>query len=178
MSGGQQGESSLVTLGIIRKPLGLDGCCAVEVFGETLKNISLPVEVLVGSGEKNCRKLNLKRVEFRAKGPACFFDSISDLQEAETLRGFFIYIHTEQLPELGENKYYHFQLTGVRIRSDIGMELGECINVYNFPSIDSLEVRRSSGDTIMIPLSSDAVMDIDWKSGYLTVRHQFIEELL
>lgn len=178
MSGGQQGESSLVTLGIIRKPLGLDGCCAFEAFGETLKSISLPLEVLVGSGEKNCRKLNLNRVEFRIKGPVCFFDSITDLERAETLRGFFVYIRAEQLPELGENNYYHFQLIGLRIRSDYGKELGECISVFNFPSIDSLEVRRSSGDTMMIPLSSDAVADIDWKSGYLTVRHQFIEELL
>jgi 16S rRNA processing protein RimM len=173
-----QGESSLIALGGIKKPIGLQGCCALEMFGETLKKVSLPLEVFVGSAERNCTPLTLTAVEFRPKGPVCFFSTINDVESANALRGFFLFIHASALPKLEKDTYYHFELIGLRVQTDSGKELGECINVYNYPSVDSIEVNRSSGVTVIIPLTTDAVADIDWKSGYVTVRHAFIEELL
>ena len=44
--------------------------------------------------------------------------------------------------------------------------------------IDSVEVGRSTGETVMLPLSVEALVAIDRQNKRLTVRHSFVEELL
>lgn len=168
-----------VALGIIRKPIGLKGFCAVEMFGDTLRRLSLPVPVCAGKRESECRPLLLEEVEFRHKGPVCLFKGIYDIDRAESLRGESIYIDTSELPGLEEDSYYHFELRGLTVRSENGQIIGEVEKVHNFPTVDSIEVKRSRRrSTLMLPLTADAIKEIDTISGYITVRHSFIEDLM
>lgn len=178
MSESTSQNQGMIAVGVIRKTIGLKGLCAVEPFGLTLETIKVPLSVYVGLSEKSCSAMVIERVEKGAKGPACFFSGITEPAQAEKLRGSFIYVERTGLPRLGEGEYYHFELVGLRVRSDQGLHLGDIVDVHNFPSVDSIEVKRPSGETTMIPLVADALTDIDWGSGYLTVRQTFVEDLL
>lgn len=168
----------MIAVGLIRKAIGLKGLCAVEPFGFTLETITVPLSVCVGLSENSCSAMVIERVEKSAKGPACFFAGITEPGQAEKLRGSFIYVERTELPRLREGEYYHFELVGLKVRTDQGMYLGDLVEVHNFPSVDSIEVKRPSGETTMIPLVADALADIDRGSGYLTVRQTFVEDLL
>ena len=171
-------RSHLIALGKIRKPVGRDGACAFQPFGQTLERISLPVTVYAGEDEHACRPLALERVEFRPKGPVCFFGDISGIDSAETLRNSNLFIERERLPRLEDGAYYQFELEGMKVQTDRGREVGTVESIENYPSVDSISVRRTGGEVIMVPLTGEAVLEVDRMSGYITVREEFIEELL
>ncbi len=168
----------MIALGVIRKAIGVDGLCAVGVYGNTLRQLGLPATVYVGVSETDCIRMVLEKIEFRPKGPVCLFAGIHGPEGIESLRGLFIYTDEASLPRLEEGNFYHFELTGLKVQTDQGHQIGTLVQVHNFPTVDSVEVKRPSGETIMIPLTSEVLVDIDRTSGYFTVSHSFIEELL
>jgi 16S rRNA processing protein RimM len=168
----------LIALGVLRKPIGLDGACALQPYGQSLGRLSLPVPVAAGEHENTCQPLTLSKVEFRPKGPVVYFENIADVNSAETLRNCTLYIDQQLLPELGEGSYYQFELEGMKVQTDQGRDMGTVVSLENFPTVDSLLVRRSDGSTIMIPLTDEALAEVDKKSGFITVKEEFLEELL
>ncbi|MBN1759128.1 MAG: 16S rRNA processing protein RimM [Chitinispirillaceae bacterium] len=178
MTGEGHQSPHLVALGVIRKPIGLDGACAFQPFGQTLGRLTLPVQLFAGEGETTCRPLLLEQVELRPKGPVCFFREINDADNAETLRNFNLYIDQHLLPHLEDGAYYQFELEGMKVQTDRGREIGIVESIENYPTVDSIQIRRSNGETVMVPLTGEAVTEVDRMSGSITVREEFIEELL
>jgi 16S rRNA processing protein RimM len=167
----------MVALGVIRKAIGLNGLCAVEAFGETLGRLGVPKEVFIGGKETHCRRIMLEHVEFRPKGPVCFFEGVTDRNAAELLRNSYIYLADDELPRLSGDTFYHFELTGCDVQTDRGEILGRVISVHNFPTVDSIEVSMES-ETVIIPLTAEALVTVDKTNGSIIIRHSFIEELL
>ena len=178
MTGINDAHPRLVALGVIRKTIGLNGACALQAFGPSLQRMTLPVAVYVGSGESDGRQMVLERVDFRPKGPVCFFSGIHDSESAAVLRGSTLYIDQSLLPRLESDTYYQFELVGMKVQTDTGKEIGSVESVENFPTLDSVIVQRTAGESIVLPLTAEAVVEVDRMSGYITVRQAFIEELL
>ncbi|MBN1577068.1 MAG: 16S rRNA processing protein RimM [Chitinispirillaceae bacterium] len=170
--------SRLVALGIISKTIGLKGACAVTPYGSTLERFSLPGELFVGGSESGCTRMVLEKVEFREKGPVCFFSGVTAVESAAKLCGLTLFIDQALLPQLEKGYCYHFDLMGLKVVTDRGRELGTVVAVHNFPTIDSVEVSPPAGEKVMIPLSEEALVNIDRRGGYLTFHHSFVEELL
>ncbi|HEX3019953.1 MAG TPA: ribosome maturation factor RimM [Chitinispirillaceae bacterium] len=168
----------LIAIGKILRAVGLDGLCAVESFGSSFDIMKLPMEVEIGLNEQTTQVSIIEEIQKRPKGPVCRFKGINDLQSAEKLRDYFIFISTERLPALDQQKFYHFELKGMAVYSDDNRQIGVVEEVYNFPTTDSLEVRRRDGELILVPMNDESIVSIDKKKRLIIVRLGFLEELL
>ena len=178
MTGNERTRPNLIVLGIIRKAVGREGACAFQAFGPTLRTLALPVTVYIGGNEDSCRRSTLDRVEFRLKGPVCFFREVTDAETADAMRGLNLYLEYTDLPQLEDGSYYQFELAGMKVQTDSGREIGSVERIDNFPTVDSVLVRRNHGESLMIPLTAEALVAIDRTTGFITVRESFLEELL
>lgn len=171
--------TDLIAIGIIRRPVGLDGFCAIEAFGDTFGALKPPCPVYVGKDAATATGAVISDIVERPGGYQCRFEGKNDRTAIEGMRGLVIYTGSEALPELRGDAYYHFELAGMRVYEDAG---GTCIGtvagVHNFPSMDTLEVMPEKGESIMVPLSAQAIAGIDRQGRRITVRQRFIEELL
>jgi 16S rRNA processing protein RimM len=166
-----------IAIGIIRKPVGLDGLCAIEAFGATFGTLKPPFAVSLDAAGNEC--ITIQRVLLRPSGFQCRFEGKDDRTSIEGMRGKVLYIENESLPGLKGNEFYHFELTDMAVYEDIGGTcIGTVVEVHNFPSMDTLEVKPQNGETIMVPLSAQAIAGIDKPGKRITVRKSFIEELL
>lgn len=169
----------MIIIGRIMRAVGLDGLCAVEPLGYTLESIEPPCEVIIGDREDSSTSIILEEVEFRPKNLVCRFEGCDDKDKADLLRGKNIYIKQSELPLLEQDEFYHFELIGMNVYSDREDELiGVVSDVFNFPSADTLEVKRHSGETTLIPFINEAVVKVDKSSRCIIFRHSFIEDLL
>ncbi len=170
--------SDKIAVGRLLKPFGIHGACAVEPYGATLSKIEVPASVFVGIDEEHCSEKVMEGIEVRQRGVVCSFSDIHDSDSAGSLRGFLLFVERSALPPLDKGCYYHFELRGLRVQTDRGLEVGTVENVHNFPTVDTIEVIRLSGERVMIPLSEEAVLDVDQTSGYMTLRHDFVDDLI
>jgi 16S rRNA processing protein RimM len=158
-----------IAIGIIRRPIGLRGFCAIEPFGASFGALEPPCNVRIGKNSEEAECAEIEEIVRRPRGYHCRFTGRIDRTAVEGLRGALLFIEVETLPKLRNNEFYHFELKGMAVHADgTGACLGTVADVHNFPSMDTLEVvLEQGGETLMLPLMDQAI-----------VHQQFVEELL
>ena len=143
-----------MTVGRVGRPHGVDGCFFVEgpsddperfARGATLFVGGKPAKIVIskhGSGGRPVIRLN-RRVD----------------------RGTELAVPREQLPPLGEDEYYGFQLVGLSVEEDGGRVLGRVTDVLDYPANDVLEL--DSG--LLLPLVGACVRQVDLEGGRIVV---------
>ena len=169
----------LIAIGIVRRPVGLNGFCSIEAFGATFAALETPCAVLIGKDEAHTESIELREIAVRGDGYQIRFEGKNDRESVDGLRGLYIYVEDAAVPELPGNEFYHYELKGMEVISDTaGTSIGTVIEVHNLPSMDTLEVAMKNGPSILLPLSEQAVVAIDKAGKRITVRQSFVEELL
>ena len=83
-------------------------------------------------------------------------------EQAEDLKGQFIFLEKRLLPKLLDNEFYYEDLKGLQIKIDGSIQKGIVKDVFNFGSGDVLEVSLDDKEaTIYIPFDRDNVGTID-----------------
>ena len=172
-------DMDLVAIAIIKRAVGLDGCCGAAPYGETLGRLKTPITVYIGENERRVSEAVLEKVTLRPQGYAAVFSAARDRNEAEKLSGLNVYIREDQLPPLEDGQFYHFRLKGMPVISESsGGKIGVVRDVVNLPSMDALEVVLTGGREIVVPYNEQAVVRVDEENKTVTVSDSYIEELL
>jgi 16S rRNA processing protein RimM len=94
------------------------------------------------------------------KGWILRFHGIDTRDEAEELKGAYILINAEELPELEEGSYYDFDLVGLEVFTVSGEKLGEITEIEKYPANDLYVVEGSAGK-IKLPATREVIRKVD-----------------
>jgi 16S rRNA processing protein RimM len=150
--------TDLVRVGRVGKPHGLDGSFFVEqasedeerfAEGATLHLEGKPATVVASKRSRGRPVIRLDR---------------------EAPRGAELSVPRSELPSLGENEYYAFQLVGLAVEEEGGRELGRVRDVQPGIANDVLEL--DSGHAL--PLVDACVLDVDLERGRILVARGFV----
>ena len=97
-------------------------------------------------------------------------DSVADRTTAESLRGTPLTVPEDDLAELPEGVFYHFQLIDMDVVSEEGERLGRIAEILETPGNDVYLVRKPDCRDLLLPAIRDVVLDVDIESGRVTVR--------
>jgi 16S rRNA processing protein RimM len=106
--------------------------------------------------------------------PILAFTEVPDRDAAEALRGYVLEVRSSQLPDLGEDEFYPFDLEGLEVKDSAGERLGEVTEVVDSPAHAILIVSLANGGEGMVPFVQVAVPVVDVASGYLVVDEAFL----
>jgi 16S rRNA processing protein RimM len=87
-------------------------------------------------------------------------EGCASMAAAEALVGYEVCLHEADLPPLGANEVYHYELVGMTVVTTAGAEIGRVAEVLTTPSHDICVV-RSAEQEHLIPLVGDIVTQVD-----------------
>ena len=94
---------------------------------------------------------------------------MADRSAAEALKGLRLYVSKDELPETGEDEFYHADLLGLEVVQD-GDKIGIVRSIIPEGAGDVLEIDCGPGqETLLVPFTREAVPEIEIGSGRLTV---------
>lgn len=157
-----------VRAGRVSSPHGLDG--SVKVADPIPALLVAGAEVLVGDVATK-----LVRRSGTDQKPIVRFQGCDSREAAEALRGSEIRVPRDVAPELGEGEFWTVDLIGLRA-VDGTDDVGEVVEVIGLPSCEVLEVERTDGARISVPLVSDAVRHVDVDGGTVDINLGFLGE--
>ena len=96
------------------------------------------------------------------------FGGIDDRNAADSLRGFDLSVRAWDLPELGADCYYRFELVGMEVFDSTGGRVGVVARVEAYPANDVLVV-ETDDDELWVPAVRDFIAAIDSGARRLTV---------
>jgi len=125
-------------------------------------------------------KENPLEVENIRKGPGynIYLVKFKDIgfEEAQALTNQILYIDLEDLPELGEDEFYYYQIIGFKVKDKENNLWGEIKEIMPMGEYDLILVKNQEGEEFYIPLVEEYVEEINFQEKTLLVKN--IKELV
>ena len=156
-------------IGQIVNTNGLKGVVKVKPFTddikefETFKNIYLQKKAELVEFKIESVRYAKNMVFLKLKG-------IDTIEEAESLRNFYIKVDRDALPELEENSYYIVDLLECNVVTIDGENLGKMDDIFNTGSNDVYVVKNEEGKQILLPAIKEVIKDVDIPNKKITVK--------
>ncbi|MBS28009.1 MAG: 16S rRNA processing protein RimM [Alphaproteobacteria bacterium] len=156
---GDPDTSQRVCLGVVTGAHGLHGLLRVRPYTDVPEDIAAYGPVQSEDGQ---REFTLDVRNRTGKGQILVhIEGVDDRTAAEALKGEQFYIARGQLPDAGDDEFYHADLIGMAVVSNEGEELGAVRAVNNFGGGDMLEISGADGQLATVPFTKAAVPEID-----------------
>ncbi|HEX9614608.1 MAG TPA: ribosome maturation factor RimM [Bacteroidota bacterium] len=165
----------MISIGRITKTVGVRGQLFVELFAGRPDRLSGLKEVFTGASESEVRSWGIESLEARRNGTVLKLQNLDGLDEAEALRGLYVFVEDGQRISLDVGTFFVHEIIGLRAVDENGADLGTVTDVLSLPGGDVWVVRAGQKDA-MIPAVSEFIRRVDTRAG--TVVIHTIEGLL
>jgi len=125
-------------------------------------------QMVVRVGE-TCYRLRIAAISPDGIGARITFKEVTDPDIAALLRGGEVIASTTDLPALPEGEFYSYKLTGCKVVSTNGEELGLLSEVYPFGHHDVWVISSGTGE-ILIPAVKQFVESVNLTARLITVK--------
>ena len=89
------------------------------------------------------------------------FEEVQSIEEAETLKGYLVYIEESVIPVLEEDSFYVKDLIDCSVFNEIGELLGTLKEVISTGSNDVYVVERIEKPNLLVPALKSVVLRVD-----------------
>ncbi len=115
------------------------------------------------------RPYRVQRIRPHRKGMLIQFEGIADRTMAEELREQMVYIHISDAVPLEEGEFYLYELEGILVVTDEGVELGHLSGLIETGANDVYIITTPEGREILIPAIEEVIREIDLHSRRMIV---------
>ena len=159
--------SNWIAVGRVVRAHGIQGEVIVHRFGDAAEMLAPGTELRFGEAENAIGRV-IVAAQRHGRDWRVRLEAVTDRNAAEALRGAWLYVSRDKLPELPEGSFYQFQLLGLLVRTEEGKELGRIEDIMEAGPHDLCVVRGADGD-VLIP-AVEALVRIDLERGEMVVQ--------
>jgi len=158
-----------VTIAKVTRPHGVSGEVKVLPLTDFPERFSKLDRAHLEFEDGTTREVGLERARHRPPFVILKFAQVDTASEAEALRNSFLVIERDQAVELPPDTLYDFELTGLRVETETGVQVGLITDVLHLPANDVYVVKKGDQE-ILVPAVRDVVTEIDVNTGCMRIR--------
>jgi 16S rRNA processing protein RimM len=165
---GDSGIGRKVLVGVVLKPVGLKGELKVRPISDNPERFEPGGRLWVDDPNGGTSVYVIASVSEHGGSLRVALDGVSDVEEAERLRGREFYVPESEVPPLPEGEYYHYQIIGLSVYTHTGRLLGKVTDIFTAGEKDVYVVKGRDKE-YLIPVTEEHVREIDVKAGRITL---------
>jgi 16S rRNA processing protein RimM len=149
---------------------GLKGEIKIELHSDNPNRFAAGAELLLG---EDLRPVRIVQARPHKQQMLVLLAGIDRREQAETLRGQWLYIHESDAAELDEDTYWIHDIVGLTVKNADGQRLGVIREVLNTGANDVYVVETepdvNRGRELLLPAVAEVVQKVDLDSGEMVV---------
>ncbi len=164
----ENGEPAFLSIGILRKPHGIEGEMKIEIWTDFPERLKKGVVVYVGENKK---EFIIKSFRGEKGGYLVRLEGIVDPQSCMPVINKIVSVSSGDRPNLGKNQYYHHQIIGLDVFTKDNAYLGKIKEIIRTGSNDVYVVQNTENGKreILIPAIPSVIMNIDLSENKMIV---------
>lgn len=108
------------------------------------------------------------RIRLKIKG-------VDTIEQAKALRNFLVAVPENELVDLDDGEFYHFELEGLDVVDEEGRNLGVLQEVLALPAHELYVIRGPEGE-LLLPAVEAFILDVDLEAGVMRVKVPEVDE--
>jgi 16S rRNA processing protein RimM len=166
-----------LSVGYVIKPQGIRGEVKVEPLTDDMYRFNSLKEVFIKKGHRYEPVKILDR-KYVKNAVILQLEGYRDRNQAEALRGEYLWVSREQALPLPEDSYYIADIVGCRVETSHGRFLGNIVSVLHTASNDVYVVKKEGNEEILIPALKKVVVRVNLENKNIVVNPDELEGLL
>ncbi len=158
----------LYLTGIILKPKGLKGEVKVEVITDFPESFLSRQEYYAGKSVDSVERLMVKKAALAGGFAWLFFEGIDNMEKAEVLAGWQLFVEEDQLLPQPDNRAYLHEIIGMKVLDRHRRVAGVVTNVIRMPAHEVYEV-QVDGKKILLPAIDEFVEEFNLGEKYIII---------
>lgn len=150
---------SCFQLGIITKTHGIEGNVIIFLdtdFPQRYENLeSVFVEI-----KQKLVPFFIDSILVKGNKAIVKFEGINSIEEAGALKGNFIYLPLDFLPDLGKDQFYYHEVIDYMVFDENKGKLGKITNIYEANGNDMFAIDFKNKE-ILVPIQNELILKID-----------------
>ena len=142
------------------KPFGTKGELRFRLYNPDSSLIKDEGMVFLSFAGEDFKPFRIDKVRFVEKGIIIKFDGIDKREDAERLRGSFVYVKREHLPPLDKDEFYLTDLLKSDVYDNNGNLIGK-VNWFFYNGAHHILVVKGDDKEVWVPFVKDAVLDVE-----------------
>jgi 16S rRNA processing protein RimM len=148
-----------IIVGQFGRPRGVSGEIYINDLTDNPERFAKPGMFWMES-EDGWTEIKVVSVKYFSGRPAVRIGGIDNPEKAKELTNRYLYIKGDELKELPEGSYYHFDLMDCRAIDKNGVELGIIVKVESYPANDIWVIEKDK-KRYMFPAIGQFIMNVD-----------------
>lgn len=161
-------EDGWIEAGAIVRPHGIKGEVIVDVAKDLVELVAEGLEVRVTGRRGGERSLTVVRARDHKARLIVKFEGSDTVEDAETLRGWSVWLSRKQIGPIGEDRWFVQDIVGISVYTAEGERVGTVVEVMHMPAND-VYVVRNGDEEILLPAIDDVVKSVDVDSRRMIV---------
>ena len=162
--------ADLIAIGKVLRPHGVRGEIRTLILTDFPERFLDTEEVyLVSPDKRKAQRFEVAGARFHANWVLLKLDGIDTPEQVSSFRHWLITVPQDDLVELEEGEYWHFQLEGLQVVDEQDQLVGTLTEVIETPGHDLYAVRPPQGKEILIPAVKEYILNVDLERGKMTV---------
>lgn len=157
-----------IAIGKIRKPFGLKGFTFIEPLTHSVDRFFDIEKCFLGLNEKFLQPVQIEEVELKGGKLTLKFEGFDDRTEVEKVTNYFLFVNEEDSVKPPDTGYFLHELSGLKVESKDGLNLGVVKNVLEMPA-QNIIVINYNGKEVLVPKVDEFVVSIDLKKQKLVL---------
>jgi|WetSurMetagenome_2_1015567.scaffolds.fasta_scaffold37795_4 16S rRNA processing protein RimM len=166
------GEPQFLVVGKFRRPHGLYGEIAMEIFTDFPERLIKGKYIYIG---ENHDPLIILKVRSHQDLMLLYFEGLDQREKVNFLTNQLAYVITSDLPNLPEGYFYHHQMIGLTVKDNLGTVLGKLEEILKTGANDVFVIIKADGKELLIPAIESVLLDVDLEKRELIVVPQVWE---
>lgn len=159
-------EPVFLVVGKLRRPHGVKGEIILEVMTDFPERLKAGVSLYVGPER---RPVKLASSRWHGQFLLVSFEGYHTPEQVGELRNLFACVLAADRPALPDGEYYHHQLLGMQVITQLGQVLGTIREILVTGANDVFVVRSWEGPETLVPWTDEVVKKIDLEKKQLII---------
>jgi 16S rRNA processing protein RimM len=92
---------------------------------------------------------------------------LNDRDEVDALRGYYVMVDLDHAVPLDEDEFYLYELIGLTVRTEDGVELGKIVEVMETGANDVYIINSPAYGQLLVPAHDQTLVEIDLENQYV-----------
>lgn len=164
----QEIDKDFVAVGFIAKIHGIKGDVKVIPLTDVPDRYTTLKRVYIQTRSGGKREYSIKSTREVKGGLIISFSPTMSISEAEEVVGGHILVSAEEVPKLGRDCYYHFEIIGMEVHVEDSRCLGRIVDIFQTGSNDVYVVRDKDRE-YLIPAIHDIIKEVDTEKKRMVI---------
>jgi 16S rRNA processing protein RimM len=159
----------LYLTGIVLKPKGLKGELKVQPVTDFPESFVKRRELYIGKTPDDAVLRKVLSAKVNQGFVWIMIEGIGTREEAEAVAGYHLFVASDHLEPLPDDRAYIHDLLGLEVFDEQGGRIGVVSDVLQMPAHDVYEI-DTGGRKVLVPAVEDFVDEIDLRKGIMVLR--------